>query len=84
MGNVLEFTLGLQVSEFLNNVGLGEGGILSLEGTAEGLKKVMDRVFGAIETAQMVVQLTELGKKIFWENQTSNRPGPWDLTKQPA
>ena len=58
MANVLEFTLGLEVSGFLHACGLGEGGILSLAGAGDGLKKVMEKVWGSIEQAGALEHLS--------------------------
>jgi hypothetical protein len=49
MAGVLQFTLGLEASQFLNTVGLGKGKILSLAGAAEGLHKVFEGLSRTIE-----------------------------------
>jgi hypothetical protein len=59
MAGVLQFTLGLEASEFLSKLGLGEGKILSLAAAGEGLRAVMDRTWGAIEQAGALEHLSK-------------------------
>ena len=44
MAGVLQFTLGLETSKFLSQIGLSSGSILSLAGVAKGLGAVFDQV----------------------------------------
>ena len=51
MAGVLQFTLGLEVSEFLRKIGFTAEGILGLAGAGEAFRKVFERTFQAIEQA---------------------------------
>ena len=58
MGNVLEFTLGLQVNKFLEGMNLGAGSIISMAKVSEGLKVVMEGVWGQIERGAALSELS--------------------------
>ena len=57
-GGVLEFTLGLQVNEFLSKLGLASGELLSLAGVGEALHKAMEKVFQAFEQGAALEHLS--------------------------
>ena len=59
MGNVLEFTLGLQVNKFLEGMNLGAGSIISMAKVSEGLKVVMEGVWGQIEKGAALNDLSK-------------------------
>jgi hypothetical protein len=58
MAGVLEFTLGLQASEFLSGLGLAQGHILSLAGAGEMLHKAFEKVFQAFEQGAALEHLS--------------------------
>src|ERR1035438_2836463 len=58
MAGVLQFTLGLEVSNFLHECGLSSAAILGLERVGEGLRGVMERTWGAIEQAGALEHLS--------------------------
>ena len=58
MAGVLEFTIGLQVNEFLHNVGMSTEKLLSLEAIGEGLHRVFERVSAAIEQGTALEHLS--------------------------
>lgn len=45
----MEFTLGLQANQFLNTLGISSGKLLSLASVAQGVEKVFNGVWAAIE-----------------------------------
>jgi hypothetical protein len=49
MAGILSFTLGLEASSFLRNIGLSAGHVLSLSGAMMGLEKIGHHAFSAIE-----------------------------------
>ena len=59
MAGVLQFTLGLEASQFLHNCGLSSGAIFGLEKAGEGLHQVMERVWGSIESATALEHLSK-------------------------
>jgi hypothetical protein len=59
MAGVLQFTLGLEVHDFLHSCGLSSGAIIGMERVAEGLRSVMERTWGAIEQADALDNLSK-------------------------
>ena len=49
MGNILSFTLGLENAEFIEKLGLSEKLVVGFEAVAEGLHKVFEKTWEAIE-----------------------------------
>src|ERR1035441_9010524 len=57
-GGVLQFTLGLEVAQFLSAVDLSAGKILSLAGVGEMLHKAMEKVFQSFEQGAALEHLS--------------------------
>src|SRR5581483_5838961 len=57
MGEVLQFTLGLEVSKFLEELGVSARELLSFTAIAEGLHFVMEKTFAAIEKGGALASL---------------------------
>jgi hypothetical protein len=57
MAGVLQFTLGLEASEFLHNCGLSSGAIIGLERAGAGLRTVMEKVWASIDQAHALNHL---------------------------
>ncbi len=58
MAGVLEFTLGLQVSDFLSKVGISSSAITSLTAVGETLHRMFEGVFSAIEQSSSLEHLS--------------------------
>jgi hypothetical protein len=52
MAGVLQFTIGLEASQFLHACGLSSGAIIGLERAGAGLKSVMEKVWSSIDQAK--------------------------------
>ena len=59
MSAALEFTLGLQVSKFLEGIGLSSAKLLSLTAITEGVGKVMENVWKQIERGAALNDLSK-------------------------
>jgi len=59
MAGVLQFTLGLETSKFLSELGLASHEILSFAAVGEGLHKVMDKVFESFERGAALEHLAK-------------------------
>lgn len=60
MGNVLEFALGLQTSEFIGELGLASREVLSFAAMFEGVKMAFEKVDQTIERAAGLEELSKL------------------------
>lgn len=49
MAGVLSFTLGLETSNFLRNLGVASGGVLSLAAVGNGVQAAFTRLWGAVQ-----------------------------------
>ena len=49
MAGVLQFTLGLEASNFLSQIGVSSSSLLSFAGIAEGVKASFESMFAAME-----------------------------------
>src|ERR1039457_1315694 len=58
-GGVLQFTLGLEVHQFLSNLGLAHGQIISLAAVGEALHKVMEKMFASCERGAELEHLSK-------------------------
>jgi len=58
MAGVLSFTLGLETSKFLSGLGLASGGIISFAGAMQGLNRIVDGVWSAIERGGALTDLS--------------------------
>lgn len=58
MAGVLSFTLGLEASNFLRQLNIASGGIISLAAVGQGLQSAMQGVWGAIEKGAALKDLS--------------------------
>src|ERR1017187_5019079 len=59
MGGVLQFTLGLEVSDFLSKAGISSTAITGLAGAGEMLHKAMEKVFQSFEQGAALDHLSK-------------------------
>ena len=59
MGGVLQFTLGLEVSDFLSKAGISSTAITGLAGAGEMLHKAMEKVFQSFEQGAALEHLSK-------------------------
>jgi hypothetical protein len=59
MAGVLQFTLGLETADFLNEAGISSAAITALAGAGEALHKVLENVFKAFEQGAALEHLSK-------------------------
>ena len=57
MAGELQFTIGLEISQFLHNIGLSSQAIIGLEKVGEGLKATLEKTFGVFEQGAFLEHL---------------------------